>query len=379
MFPSLNLFRKYNEPVEDPRKKMFEGIFPVDTPQDPFSGMSQPIKMEEPQQPGFMDVYKELMSRQNGPAMSAYRKFVEQGAPTKETIKPDKLTRLGAILSGAAAGFQNPSEGVRVTRDILDRPFEDALHNYKSQGGRLQELASLEEGDTKNKIASVKAVGELQNQQVDNKRQDALAQSLMNQRALTMKETQQRIEANGATFHEDQTTGIGYLVKRDGTRIPVGKFDMSTGEKLESDLTKMREQDKLVGTRQVKLDNINFGNQKTLQDDRQSHSINMQNQGQENAKELIDLRATRAAENAAKRVKVTNPSIYAQIKTNVTKVDSLVDADPDKYEDLWDGENLGDKPAEGDPKLAAYKELYDALYNGVAVLSTTKGGNRIER
>lgn len=382
MFPPFNF--RFGGQQEDHRNRFFKNVFDqenvVNSTGD-YDFASTPNVEVAQTQPGFMEVYKELMSKQNGPAMSAYRKFVEKPAPTADEFKPGKVSRLGAILSGAAAGFVNPSSGYGTAQEIISQPYREGMRRYADEGGRLREAASLEETDYKNKVGAVKAVGELQAKERDDIRQDKLANSLMSQRALSMKETQQRIEADGATFHLDKTDGIGYMVKRSGSRIPVGKFDQSTGERLADDITKMTKQSDLVGTRQVKLAGIQFGNQSRLQEDRQLHDTSMESSRQRNRLELTETRSRLAAENAAKRAKVSNPSELNNIRKNLTSVNALFDSDPDKYEDFWDGENLGNAPDKSDTEAyAAYKELYDTLYKGTAVLGVgTPSGNRIVR
>jgi hypothetical protein len=383
MFPPFN-FRFNNPNPEDSKKRFFQNLFPVQEKQDPYSSLGQSTEAQQ-EQPGFMDVYRELMNRQNGPAMENYRKFVESETPTRENTKVGKLTRLGAILSGAASGFTNPASGAAVAQNIMDRPFNQRMQEHNYKGDQLREAASLEEASNRSRTTAVKAVGDLQNQAADNKRQDQLAKSLIEQRALTAKETQQRIEANGATFHLNKADGIGYLVKRDGSMTPVGKFDQSTGEKLDEDLSKMRTQSDLTGTRQVKLASMNNAFSKSQQEDRQLHDTEMERQRQTGRKELTAERAKLAAENAIKRAGLTNSANtinqLRQIKLNINKVESMVAADPDKYEDFWDGENLMDTPSTDDPNYEAFTELYNALYAGTSVLSSkpTKSGNTIVR
>lgn len=402
MFPPFNF--RFGQAEEDPHKRLFNHIFdPVQEESNPyqFSRTEDPgaRQVPEPQtQSGFMDVYKELMNRQNGPAMSAYRKFVEQPAPTRADFKPSKTSRLGAILSGAAASFTNPSSnaGQEIVQNMIDKPYLEGMKRYGDEGGRLREAANLEETDTKNRVSAVKSVLDAKNQEEDNKRQDLLASSLIKSRNLTAQKTQQEIEANGAKFELDKTTGIGYLVKNDGSRKPVGKFDQSTGEKMIEDVSKMQEQDRLVGTRQVRLAGINFGNNRALQEDRQAHDVTMETARQANriateqerqkGREAITKSKLDAAQKRIdSRINVAkDPSINQKIKAGLFKAQSLVDADP-SLEDYWDIDNAKDPlkspPSDhNSPEYAAWNKLYNALYGDInSGVKVTKSGNKIER
>lgn len=378
MFPPFNF--KFGSPSPTKFQDRFKTLFQPEQEEDPFSRTSMESNEVAPTQPGFIDVYTELMNRKSGPAMEAYRKFVEKPAPSRSDFKVGKLNRLGAILSGAAAGFQNPGSGVDIVQNALDKPYREGMSRYADEGGRLRELAGLEENEYKGKVATVKAIADVKNQEADNKRQDALAQSLMSQRKLTMEETRQRIEANGATFHEDKATGIGYLVKRNGTKVPVGKFDLSSGEKLDIDLKKLNTTSALTLNRQKTMSGIEFGQRKVLQEDSQKHANELEATRNTNRIKLTESRLTQAAKIAAEKVKAPVGS-DVQLKRNIPSVQALVDSDPDKYEDFWnyDAGALTDMPDKDSPDYAAYMELYNALYKGIVIPKVTKSGNTIVR
>src|SRR3954466_9586726 len=170
-----------NPMTSDERRKINFGDtqFPKEEEQpsaSPFQDNVQP----HPQQ-DIMDAYREILNRQEGPAMMNYRKYLA-AAPQEADYKPGKLTRLGAILSGAAAGFQNPAIGAEVAQRQLRAPFERAVDRYKMQGEGLEKLAGLEESQYQHKIQAVKNIADFQKDQENTTRQNRLADSLIESR-----------------------------------------------------------------------------------------------------------------------------------------------------------------------------------------------------
>lgn len=382
MFPFLNRFRFGQGQNTDPTRNMMRNVnFASEPEQEPYTNM-QPQQEEDPT--GFMSVYRDLMQRRNGPAMQAYAKYLQEEAPREEDVKPGKLTRLAAILSGAAAGFTNPGAGYQTAQSIIREPYQRRRRQYAEEGSRLAQAASLEESQNKSNIQNVKDIAGIQNQEADNKRQDVLASSLMKQRDLNMQRTQQLIEQGGAQFHLDKTTGTGYLVKMDGTKTPVGKFDQSTGEKLAEDINKMKTQSSLIAGREKARDSRTKDRELKLEDKRQENRLAMEDTRQSNRNELRDKSISASMERLEKRLNQSkDPSITAKIKSNHEKVFSIIDSDPDKYGEFWDENKnkLSEPPDVDSPEYADWVQLYNALYNGINQMNgkTTKSGNQIIR
>jgi hypothetical protein len=201
MFPSN---RNFFATPEDYRNRIFQNLS-FDSPEE-----EQPPLQQKP--PSFMDAYAEILNRKQGPAMDAYSKYLEQGFPDRQEYAPSKISRLAAILSGASAGFRNPSEGVSVTRSILDEPYNRAVEKYRFEGQRLKEGAALEEAKSRTQLANIDKI-------TDNARQerktesDIKAQEILNRsRELGMEKTQKELGLIGIETHTDPTTGnlIGY-------------------------------------------------------------------------------------------------------------------------------------------------------------------------
>src|SRR6266516_266797 len=78
------------------------------------------------------------------PLMSQYLQYLKD-YPKPENYQPGKLDRLAASLSGIAAGWRNPSEGVGIARNILERPYERAKELYQLRGRGVETGARVEE------------------------------------------------------------------------------------------------------------------------------------------------------------------------------------------------------------------------------------------
>lgn len=344
----------------------------VQPPTSPFDGSPQPPAAPQPQ-PSLIDAYKELINRPDGPAMSAYSKFLSQGVPQREDYKPGKMTKLGAILSGLAAGYQSgPKEGIELGRSILDRPYEMALHKNEMQGSRLGKAASLEELGQKGKVEDVKLLGDLSNKKSDNDRADLLANDLIKTRAITRQEAEQRMK-NAGLFHEvNKVTGNLELIKPDGSRVIIGKFDQNTGEKVAEKQKEITLSSNLTSGREAARDNRILTREQTMEATRQS-----------NRKELSNVTLEAQIKRDAARAKLTNSnSVLNTIRQNRQNVEATVAANPEKYQDVWvdspDGktqELTVKAPAAGTPARQAYDELYNLLYAGATKADgSTVGG-----
>jgi len=319
----------------------------------------------------FMSAYKELLTKQNGPATAAYRKFLEQGYPNEKDYQPSKVTRLGAILSGAATGFRNPAAAPEVARSIIDEPFNKAVRRYGMEGSRLKEGAALEESTYGRQIAAARDLRQLENQRIDNERQDMLARDMIKNRADNLELARQRAYAAGLQWVTDKNTGIsGFIDKYTHNFVPIGKFDRSTGERIDSEKEMKRYESNLAFGRASTLQDRSFKQQKEMEDIRQEHRST-----------LIGERGDKQIQIIQERAKLKGGQTTSQqIKENYQRAQALADSNPERYSNVWKINPMTgyfdlNQEAAGTPP---YKEIYDRLYNGFSP-DTTPSGNTIIR
>jgi len=124
---------------------------------------------------GLEDIYSEVLNRPDGPATTSYRNFLAEGQPNREDFKPTKMNRLAAILSGVAAGASGDN-GFNAARNVIDRPYLEALAMRNNKLGDLKSAADLEEGSIKNRMSNFKDITGIVNQGRTADRQDKLAE-----------------------------------------------------------------------------------------------------------------------------------------------------------------------------------------------------------
>jgi hypothetical protein len=105
------------------------------------------------------DVYDKTLRSlsETGPAMKKYTDFVAN-VPKEGDYQPNWMTRIGAAVSGAAAGMRNPSEGVAVAQRIRDEPYRSAVEQYHLQERGLAALAAGENDQRQNQLGLIKAI-----------------------------------------------------------------------------------------------------------------------------------------------------------------------------------------------------------------------------
>ena len=139
-FPGFNPFRgnPFGQAGQDYQAPSpFErNYFQQDEENNPFAGMNNPfMRSPEPPEPPPQEEYQE------GPLMSQYKGLVNQPAPQREEFAhPGKMARIGAMLSaiGDRSGFQG-------ARDILDRPYNQAVLDRERGVRELERGAKLEQ------------------------------------------------------------------------------------------------------------------------------------------------------------------------------------------------------------------------------------------
>lgn len=293
--------------------------------------------------------YREIVQGQNGKTRGAYSNFLEAPPPQQENYKPSIGRRLAAALYGGLTGFSGriDPEGSQA---IKNRPYTNAMNKYGMEGARLKEAAGIEAADFTSRLNTVKSLSEMQNQAEDNERSEKLANSLIASRNITMEEAKQRIQNAGKTFQVDEGTGMLSIVGLDGSIKPVGKFKLSTGERIgekkaESDITLGRERT---------MAGIRFGQDKEMEGIRDDNR-------EQGAKNEYIRDVSRIGATAGLRSTDTDRELMAK---NNNLVQATVDSNPARYRIIWDSTNklLNYRYAD----TPEYKELYNILYNGVA-------------
>lgn len=331
-----------------------------------------PIPTQQPRPTTLADGLQELLMRKEGPAMSEYKKYIQAGAPDPEQHKVGKLGRLGAILSATAAGFKNPGAGPQVAESILRAPYERAIKQHQIKGETLGRGAALEQSAYEDQIKAASQLRMLDNERKDNERQDRLADSMINNRAANLEIAKQNAENNGLIWQVNKETGEGgFVSKVTGRFTPVGKFDLTTGERIENekDVARFRS-------------GLSFANSSRLQEDAQAHSTAAREDSQNFSREQQDDRQRASIEailtrNAAPR----NQSTLDKARQNYLSAQAEVRKAPEQYTGVWvvdPNGNYGLNPEKaGTPEYEKLREIIDAGFTTNS--KVTAGGNKFSR
>lgn len=352
---------QFGQPVTDPFQSPYKKLL-FDSAEESNSFDHNPQPPVEAQPPAtFMDAYRELLKGNNGPSMERYRKFLESGAPRREDYKPGVANRIAAILSGISSSFSgNPQNAASITSSMLEAPYRRRLEDYSQEGGRLKELAEVESLDQKNKLQVVNSLVEAKNKEEDNKRAERALEQQLKKGDLDMKRTQQLIESHGMQFVINRETGEGSYIKPDGTIKKIGKFDLSNEQRIKQDQSK-----------EVFSENLRRGTAFSLEAQRHKNRLAEEDNRQEGRETLLDDKQAHQLTRDAARGGITGSSrtdsINQTLLRNRTTVQSIVDGNPDKYDDVWKiNPQTGYHELNKDKKdTPEYKELYKALYANI--------------
>ena len=81
------------------------------------------------------------------PQMDALTKHLS-AQPQRESYRPTKLSRLGAMMTGAGVGLsEGPSRGIAAGQAQLHRPYMEARQDWMDKSGPLEHAAQLESQD----------------------------------------------------------------------------------------------------------------------------------------------------------------------------------------------------------------------------------------
>lgn len=365
----------------------FKNVYFPDSSENanPYAGLSSAAPAPEQSPTSLVDVFREVMQHQDGPAMSEYKKYLEKGYPNPQDFKPGKLTRLGAILSGMATGFSNPAEGPQVTQSLIRAPYQQALQRYDLEGQRLEKGAALEESGSSKRLGLAKDISDAMYKNSELLRQNRLADADIAEKASTAAK-------NGQIVVQDKTTGHTFIKDRTGNTVAdLGKLsetaDEASKRQVQEAIDKARGESPIIENREKNLENqrtkdtasrekdvaqFNYDLWNKKENTRQSHRLDLQNVRD---KAQLD-------RDAAKAKLSLNNVTTSKLIANRQKVESLVDADTAKYGKFWQtgptgNKELGPAPSTNDPTYNDYVTLYNELYKGLNQLSPA-GGSRFK-
>lgn len=120
---------------------------------------------DKPQQQPASDAsmfYDEIrrVQNENSPGLSAYRAAL-QNVPQSQDYRPSGWTRVAAGLSGLSAGLKDAGRGIQVAQDLNRSDYANAMEEYSSRLGTLQEQAKLEEADKRSRLEAIYKAGDL--------------------------------------------------------------------------------------------------------------------------------------------------------------------------------------------------------------------------
>lgn len=188
------------QPYRPPQNRFADISFGAD------SALARNEPVPERTSPGdrFSELYSKLANAESGPANKKYRDFLDTAEPSRADFAPNKMARLGAILSGVSESVSKGGfAGARTTQALLDRPYEEALDSRNRQRDILKSGAELENNDFKGRIGMLKDITDAQDKAADNKRADTLAQSTIEANLKRMEKMDYDMKNGGFTATVD--------------------------------------------------------------------------------------------------------------------------------------------------------------------------------
>lgn len=211
--PLFNNYTNFSD-LTAPRKNPYKINFNLGDQVDP-----NVLPPSDTSQPDFAKRYQDVLAQDPDSDL----KNTLASAPNRADYQPSKLTRLGAILSGAAAGFRNPAQGVALAHSIISNPYDTAEADYESQVKNQTTMAGLGEKAQSRKLAGIQA----EQTESDSNRDytDKRADTKFNQGITTQHQNNddKRLANEGWGIVNDPSTGLDYRVNKDtGEKAPVG-------------------------------------------------------------------------------------------------------------------------------------------------------------
>lgn len=234
---------------------LFEPKGMIGIPQGEPTPMIQPTPLNPP------DTGLTGLRTRTTPAIDEYKAYLGT-EPNRKDYQQGKIGKILSSIAGFTEGVQKgPREGVNVAASLMDRPYAEALSDYKSKGGRLKELSDLEyRGLTDQQKLEVQIA------QDDRERTKEAHDWLKDQKGmeLTNKQMQNldsQMKARGWSTELNKKTGnLEAVNTTTGERRNFGQF-MESPE--QADLREL--------TQWKTKEGIQQGNRMALQDDAQAH------------------------------------------------------------------------------------------------------------
>lgn len=206
LFPLRSRLRNIFGQAGDEDNSLTRNSFPIPKPQ-----ATTQVNKSALDEPDDINTTKMLMDAYNepSPAVSRLNQYVSS-APDRSKYEPSTKRKIAAALAGFAVGLTDPKSGANLNRTLLDKPFDDAVEDWKRKGVPIVNAAKAEAQSRTQRITALKDISA-------SKRADTLANSEINARKATAQhygnvdaETLARDQANEAELARThkETEGI---------------------------------------------------------------------------------------------------------------------------------------------------------------------------
>jgi hypothetical protein len=225
-----------------------------------------PEQQQQEQPDDYASKLRQIYESANGPMTQAYGKHLEE-YPNKP--QPDMASRLGAIFSGAGAGWRDPEKGGLVAQHLLEQPRVKALNEWKTKGEALATGANLEDKNLKDRISLLRESDTANRNVKKDQSEDLLRKKQIENYDSLIKDR----NTGKISFHEDKTTGHLFSINATtGEKKDLGVVDLSPEQKADLQVkTQGREESNRVSGRK---DLFNFTNSKIADREKDVHRSN---------------------------------------------------------------------------------------------------------
>jgi hypothetical protein len=319
-------------------------------------------------------VYGQISGLEDTPELVAYKEHLMK-MPTRDTVKPNRFTKIVGALSGAVEGYKGgPVAGAQAAQSIVRTPYARAREEWGSKAENLGTLANISRQTMSDRVSLYRANQQAQlaadKFELDRKNIESQVAS----RAVTAEEARirtekLRAEAVTAGYKEvkDNSTGIAKLVHPvTGHELTLGRFDESADDKRSKDSrvrwNLFQQEEGLRQNNRVALEDVQFNKSKQLEGIRQEDRLKLQD-----VQAKANLNRDLARANAANSRSGAN-----LLNQNRAAAQSIINSDPANFEGMGitidkgnisvDQENLDLSTPE---KLAKYVALMNTMYKGV--------------
>lgn len=224
------------------------------------------------------------------PAFDDYRQHLE-AQPQRESFAPSNMERILYGVAGAGVGRKDPMAGYKASRELIDRPFEEAKEDWMLGAKGKGELANLERLQSQNRRMNRKSNYDIANILEDNRRAAGEAESRDKARKRQGDINEERAKNYGRNI-EDQIANRGARLGLEKARVGQGERRTQVAEK---GLTMRRDT-------------------KSQMTEKQLHDVAVQNVLRENPEwaDLVDKGVPREGLNAQERTKLINFNVFIE-------------------------------------------------------------------